>query len=477
MAYYDIEIHHVRDLQSWEVAGRIDLYPAYQRRGVWTDDKRSSLIDSLARGLPLGALVLFSYKKDGLDHFEVIDGKQRVTTLLAYVASQFTPTGDDKLTGAGVGVEDLPSDDEGLDELDPIKLGEDRARVVRGKKFKDLPSVTREQLLDATIPAFVVRARERRLAIQVFVRMNRDLYALSQQEIRNAFYLRSAFLECVREIIEKEPPFKKAPMYFLHRGVFARQTIERMGDVQFVSELLCLALAHGQAMERREGLDERYEEYLTPLAIKMKTLGAARVELIKATRTLEAILPGKLAQHNFTNAGGGVQHDYYALMGALLKYSVAAPKLKLHRNALQDGISEFRRRAALRVQDIKQGRLEAPAHLPALVENYARTFTSQQPNSRDRRNERIGIWVTLFKEIAGPASRRESFGATERALIWLNSKDKICGRCLDPKPVAYSNFDAGHIIDAAHGGETVVSNGRVEHRRCNRGGSARTGTR
>jgi hypothetical protein len=471
MAYYKIEIHHVRDLLAWKVAQRIDLYPMYQRRGVWTDDKKDALIDSLARGLPLGALVLFAYKKDGLDHFEVIDGKQRVTTLLAYLANEIIPTGNDKLGEAGVGVEDLPVDDEGMDDLDPIKLGEDRAEAIRGKRFEQLPAVTCEQFLDAEIPAFVVRARERRLAIQVFVRMNRDLYALSQQEIRNAFYLKSTFLDSVRGIIDEEAPFKKAPTYFVKKGVFSRQTIVRMGDVQFISELLCLALAKGEAMERREGLDERYEEYLTPQAIKTKALKTARADLLKAVRTLETILPGKLADHNFTNAGGGVQHDYYALVGALLKYPIAAPKMTLHRVALDEGISEFRRRAGLRVQHLKAGRLEAEPHLPALAEKYARTFTSQQPNSKDRRNDRIAILVDLFKQLAGPASRRETFSATERDLIWLNSADKLCGRC--QKPVTYAQFDAGHIVDAAQGGQTVVSNGRVEHRKCNRAGTAK----
>jgi hypothetical protein len=109
--------------------------------------------------------------------------------------------------------------------------------------------------------------------------------------------------------------------------------------------------------------------------------------------------------------------------------------------------------------------------MPALAEKYARTFTSQQPNSRDRRNDRIAIWIDLFKQLAGPASRRETFSATERDLIWLNSSDKLCGRC--GKAVPYSQFDAGHIVDAAHGGEVVVSNGRVEHRKCNRAGAAK----
>lgn len=72
-----------------------DLNPPYQRASVWQVSQRRDLIESLLRGIPIGAIV---YNARGLGRgashgeamYAIVDGKQRVETIRAFVDSEFT---------------------------------------------------------------------------------------------------------------------------------------------------------------------------------------------------------------------------------------------------------------------------------------------------------------------------------------------------------------------------------------------------
>ncbi len=62
----------------------IDLTPAFQRRNAWDDQKRSRLIESLIIGVPVPEIVL-AESQEKKKSFIVIDGKQRLLTILGFV--------------------------------------------------------------------------------------------------------------------------------------------------------------------------------------------------------------------------------------------------------------------------------------------------------------------------------------------------------------------------------------------------------
>lgn len=63
------------------VDGGLNLSPSYQRGDVWSGTDRSALIESILRGVPLPSIILL--KKGGSR--EVVDGKQRLTTILRFI--------------------------------------------------------------------------------------------------------------------------------------------------------------------------------------------------------------------------------------------------------------------------------------------------------------------------------------------------------------------------------------------------------
>lgn len=71
----------------------LDLDAPYQRGFVWSDDQRRNLIKSLVMGLPIGTSIIafIGYGHD--KHDRVVDGKQRITTIRAFFASEFTVPG------------------------------------------------------------------------------------------------------------------------------------------------------------------------------------------------------------------------------------------------------------------------------------------------------------------------------------------------------------------------------------------------
>ena len=67
--------------------GRLSIRPKYQREFIYKDKQRDAVIHSIRCGFPLNVFY-FAVNKDG--SYEVIDGQQRLISLLRYIASLFS---------------------------------------------------------------------------------------------------------------------------------------------------------------------------------------------------------------------------------------------------------------------------------------------------------------------------------------------------------------------------------------------------
>ena len=64
----------------------LDLDPPYQRGDLWTEEQRVELIKSILQGLPIG--VIFLNSRDIMEPIRVVDGKQRILALQAFLNSE-----------------------------------------------------------------------------------------------------------------------------------------------------------------------------------------------------------------------------------------------------------------------------------------------------------------------------------------------------------------------------------------------------
>lgn len=77
----------------------IDLNPPYQRGDVWGLKRRQNLIKSLLIGVPIPSIVLndrhrAEYKGRNSRQYAVIDGKQRITTILMFMGGALCVPGE-----------------------------------------------------------------------------------------------------------------------------------------------------------------------------------------------------------------------------------------------------------------------------------------------------------------------------------------------------------------------------------------------
>ena len=134
----------------------IELNPGYQRRRVWKDNKRKSLlIESLMLRIPIPAFYFYE-NEDG--KYQVIDGQQRLTTIKEFVNGEFRRTG----------LEYLGSD-------------------YNKKKFEDLDTKYIQRIYRTQIAVNILDARSPKNVIyDIFRRVNTGGMNLNPQEMRNA---------------------------------------------------------------------------------------------------------------------------------------------------------------------------------------------------------------------------------------------------------------------------------------------------
>lgn len=65
----------------------LNLSPSYQRADVWPTSSSQLLIESILRGIPLPSIIILERVKDERTTYEVVDGKQRLTSILRFIGA------------------------------------------------------------------------------------------------------------------------------------------------------------------------------------------------------------------------------------------------------------------------------------------------------------------------------------------------------------------------------------------------------
>lgn len=80
---------------QWRKSGDLELNTPYQRGDVWGVTRRRNFLKSLLIGIPVSSIIIndrFSaeYDGDGNNMMAVIDGKQRITTILMFLDNEIS---------------------------------------------------------------------------------------------------------------------------------------------------------------------------------------------------------------------------------------------------------------------------------------------------------------------------------------------------------------------------------------------------
>lgn len=147
----------------------IEMNPRFQRRDAWSRTRKSLFIESLILNLPVPQIVL-AEKKDQRGRYIVLDGKQRLLSLLQFTGKSETPNNNFGLSG--------------------LEIKKELSR----KKYKNLnenPELIDDlnSFLNYTIRTVVIKNWPNHDFLHtVFLRLNTGSVKLSPQELRQALF-------------------------------------------------------------------------------------------------------------------------------------------------------------------------------------------------------------------------------------------------------------------------------------------------
>lgn len=213
-----------------EIIGMLDrneltVNSAYQRgSGFWPDGPSSYFIDTILEGYLFPKI----YLHESLDRpargirREIVDGQQRIKTIIKFHRNDLTLRGDSNFAGM---------------------------------KFEDLDEEHQDQFLTYSVSADVIRNATSAEILQMFRRMNAYTLPLNEAEKRHSSF-QGQFKWFINRLADSLNEF------FVEFGVFTNRQIVRMSDAELATDCV-LAMERGvistSAGDLR-GLYKRYDE-------------------------------------------------------------------------------------------------------------------------------------------------------------------------------------------------------------------------
>lgn len=249
--------------------GNIALNPKFQRRDAWSRAAKSRLIESLVLGLPVPQIVL-AESKDDRGKFIVLDGKQRLLSLLQFWGKAPGPNNAFSLSS--------------------LQL---RPHLTR-KTFKQLSedSALEEDhnaLCNQTIRTVVIRNwKSDDLLHEVFLRLNTGSVKLSPQELRQALHP-GPFTSYVDDA--------SADLQSLQALLNLKHADPRMRDVEILARFLSFRFFGREYPGRmKKFLDASFAQFNSEWADRQAQLEEAVEHFDEGLQSLLALFNGKPAR-------------------------------------------------------------------------------------------------------------------------------------------------------------------------------------
>ncbi len=179
----------IETINNQVVQKNVDLNPKFQRRNAWTDERRSRLIESLIIGLPVPEIVLAEHPSRPKS-FIVIDGKQRLLTIVGFIDPKIDYWKKPELTGLpvrsdlkGLTYEDLKENPKHADDFRKFINADLRCTIISNIGSED--------------PLY-----------DIFYRLNTGSVPLSTQELRQVLH-RGPFADYLIECTKSLSPVQR----------------------------------------------------------------------------------------------------------------------------------------------------------------------------------------------------------------------------------------------------------------------------
>ena len=406
--------HPISDVRDWSLAHRLEMQPDFQRKEVWSKSAKIMLIDTILRNIPMPKIFLQAIIK-GLNTYRiVIDGQQRLTAILGFL-----------------------NDDYALDY--PYEGS------YASMRFSELPEEVQRHILSYKVDVNEIRNASKDMIRDIYSRVNKYTVQLNKQELRRADYP-GDFLHLSEKLA--------LDSFFDENRVFTASSSKRMGDVEYISELLMLLLNGPQ--EKKDELDAFYERYMKWDPVQKKAIverfnaALKNIETVWPCDGVDGLLPP------FFKSRFKQRADFYALFNVVADLSCKGYSL--------DGkdISYLRRDLAFLDAVIE------PESEIQLFRKYAIQCVSQSNtigSRKWRRNVLAAFLSGTYTNALPDAQTCRTFHniLIEAKLPFGKMTCPVCGRDHDSGSLSSHETKLGWEVD-----ETCfqLSNARLVHRSC-----------
>lgn len=287
MKNFDSRTYSINDFIEWDERGQLEISPKFQRRSVWSPQAKSYLIDTILKDKPLPKIFIraMTDPKTKKTTREIVDGQQRIRTILSFVKDGF-------------------------------KISKIHNEEYGGLLYSELPLEVQGEFLKYEISVDLLLDVQDRDILDVFARLNTYSVSLNKQELFNAKYF-GYFKQLVYKISGDFYTF------WTENKIFTDTKIVRMGEAELVTDLIIAALDGIQSKKSADKYYAKYDEVFD---------NRAEIEAnIKATMDLIGNLFGDtLKTSNFRSTP-----NFYGLFIALYHMNYGIPNLALPQKPIE----------------------------------------------------------------------------------------------------------------------------------------------
>ena len=224
MKDFDTRSYSINDFVEWEERKQLVISPKFQRRSVWSPQAKSYLIDTIIKGKPLPKIFIRATTdpKTKKTVREVVDGQQRIGTILSFIKDGF-------------------------------KISKVHNEEYGGKVYSELPESVQADFLKYELSVDLLMDLSDRDILDIFARLNTYSVSLNKQELYNAKYF-GYFKQLVYSLGGKYYTF------WVEKGLFTDRKIMRMAEAELVTDLLIAMISGIDSKKNAEKYYQKYDE-------------------------------------------------------------------------------------------------------------------------------------------------------------------------------------------------------------------------
>ncbi|MFI3242523.1 MAG: DUF262 domain-containing protein [Alphaproteobacteria bacterium] len=216
--------YSISDFYNWHKDGQLTLSPKYQRGLVWNEKAKSYFLDTVIRGLPSPSVFIRQQTNpiEKTTKREVIDGQQRINSIIEFIDNNFT-------------------------------IAKTHNKDYAGQLYNELPDNVKEDILSYELPTEIILTDDDSKIYDMFQRLNTNNITLNAQELRNAKYWGD-----FKVFINAQTELHRA--FFMGIQMFSAKELVRMKEAEYISSLV-INIIQGVVDESKAKIDAVYSKY------------------------------------------------------------------------------------------------------------------------------------------------------------------------------------------------------------------------